>query len=254
MTGRLLFTVDLDRDVNILLDGTNKAGSIDRGHGTEPRFESCEKGMDILLDILDSFGMKATFFVEGHTSEIVDCSRLKQHCIGFHGYDHEDLTMAGPEELRDIMDTGFRAVRGNVKRPTCFRAPFMRTSDAVFDELRRLGIKHDSSLYAEPGVGPYDISGITEHPVAKGKDFRGKTITAYLWPMHEGTREPTDYLSLARASGNADLVLSTHAWHMVESREKGIMTWAEMEHNRKSTEHLIKLLLDEGYVPDVIGD
>lgn len=254
MTGRLIFTVDVDRDVNILLEGTNKSGSIDRGHGTEARFESCEKGLEILLDVLESFEMKATFFMEGKTSEVLDCSRLKSHCIGFHGYDHEDLTLCSPEELKDIMSLAYRTVRGNVKKPTCFRAPFMKTSDAVFDELRRLKVKHDSSLYAEPGVGPYDISGVMEHPVAKGKDVRGKTITAYLWPMHEGTRELTDYLSLARDAGNADLVLSTHAWHMMETREKGVMTWAEMEHNRKSLEHLLKILLDEGYKPAVMGE
>jgi peptidoglycan/xylan/chitin deacetylase (PgdA/CDA1 family) len=254
MTGRLMFTVDMDRDVNIPLEGTNRAGSIDRGHGTEARFESCEKGMEIILDVLDSFGMKATFFVEGRTSEVVDCSRLRSHCIGFHGYDHEDLTFASPEELRNIMDTAYEAVSGNVKRPTCFRAPFMKTNDAVFAELRRLGIGHDSSMYADPEIGTYDVSGVTEHPVAKGKDFTGRNITAYLWPMHEGKRNPTDYLALARASGNADLVIATHTWHMVETRERGIMAWAEMEHNRKSLEHLIKLLLDEGYVPAVMSE
>lgn len=253
MTGRLIFTVDLDRDVNIPLEGSNKAGSVDRGHGMGPRFESCGKGMEIILDILDSLDMRATFFVEGHTSEVLDCSRLRSHCVGFHGYDHEDLTLAGPEELRDIIDTAFRAVADNVKRPTCFRAPYMKTSDAVFDELRRLGVRHDSSLYAGFGFGPYDISGITEHPVAKGTDPGGKTITAYLWPMHEGTRGPADYLYLARASGGADLVLSTHAWHMVEARERGIMTPAEAEHNREATEHLIKLMLDEGYEPAVMA-
>jgi hypothetical protein len=41
---------------------------------------------------------------------------------------------------------------------------------------------------------------------------------------------------------------------MVETRERGIMAWAEMEHNRKSLEHLIKLLLDEGYVPAVMSE
>jgi hypothetical protein len=254
MTGKLMFTVDLDPDVNIQVEGTRAAGSLDRGKGPEPRFESCEKGLEILLDVLEDFGMKATFFVEGRTSEVIDCSRLKKQCVGFHGYEHEDLSAVGPEELGEIMDKAYEAVRGNVKKPTCFRAPYMKTNDAVFGELRRLGIKHDSSLYADPSTGPYDISGVVEHPVAKGKDLRGKTITAYLWPMHEGTREPTDYLSLARVSGSADLVLSTHAWHMVETRERGIMSWAEMEHNRKSLEHTLKLLIDEGYRPATLTE
>ena len=104
MTGRVMFTVDMDRDVNIPLEGTNRAGSIDRGHGTEARFESCEKGMEIILDVLDSFGMKATFFVEGRTSEVVDCSRLRSHCIGFHGYRNGFDALLSTEFLDEVSD------------------------------------------------------------------------------------------------------------------------------------------------------
>jgi hypothetical protein len=252
MTRRLIFTVDLDRDVNIEVDGSRAAGSMDRGQGTAPRFESAEKGLEILLDILHNYGIKATFFVEGHTAEVLDCSVLADHCVGFHGYDHEDMTKLGPDDLREVMEKGYSAVKDNLKAPTCFRAPFMQMSDQVYGELGRLGIKHDSSVYADPGKRPYEVSGVTEHPVAKGKDVRGKNIAAYLWPMHEGKREPSDYLSLARSVGDGDLVLGTHSWHMVESRDKGIMTWAEMEHNKKAVEQTLKLIIDEGFEPATI--
>ena len=252
MTRRLIFTVDVDRDVNIEIDGSQAAGSMDRGQGTAPRFESAEKGLEIILDLLNKYGIKATFFVEGHTAEVLDCSAMADHCIGFHGYDHEDLTKLGSDELKVVMDKGYAAVKDNLKAPTCFRAPFMKISDQVYGELNRLGIRHDSSVYADPGKAPYEIAGVTEHPVAKGKDVRGSPIAAYLWPMHEGMREPSDYLSLARSITDGDLVLGTHSWHMVESRDKGIMTWAEMEHNKKSVEQVIKLIIDEGFEPAVI--
>ena len=254
MTGRLIFTVDVDRDVNFEIEGKSAAGSLDRGQGTEPRFESTEKGLEIILDVLNSFNMKGTFFLEGRAASTIDCSMLKDHCVGFHGMDHEDLTKLSSEELKDVMDNGYESVKKMVKTPTCFRAPYMKTSDDVLENLRRLGIKHDSSMYADPGTAPYDIGGVTEHPVFKGKDARGKTIAAFLWPMHEGARTPSDYLSLARTSGDADLIICTHSWHMVESRERGIMTWAEMEHNRKSLGQLIKLLVDEGYEPATLTE
>jgi len=254
MKRRLIFTVDVDRDVNVEVEGTSAAGSMDRGQGTAPRFVSAEKGLEILLDVLNSFDIKATFFVEGRTSQFIDCSLLADHCIGFHGYDHEDLTKLGSEELRDVMDRGYSAVKDNLKAPVCFRAPYMKTDDRVYGELDRLGIKHDSSVYADPGKQPYKVGDITEHPVAKGKDVRGKNIAAFLWPMHEGKREPADYLSLARSVGDGDLVLCTHSWHMVEARDRGIMTWAEMEHNRKSVEQLLKLLIDEGFEPATMVD
>jgi hypothetical protein len=60
---KAFFTVDLDRDVNFP-DGGNKAGSLDRGNGTAPRFTSSEKGAAILQEILDETGIKATFFAE----------------------------------------------------------------------------------------------------------------------------------------------------------------------------------------------
>ena len=85
MTSRLVFTVDLDRDVNFPMEGCREARSLDRGGGTFPRFSSAERGLRILMDILDEIGMKATFFVEGRTSETIGCSSISGHCIGLRG-------------------------------------------------------------------------------------------------------------------------------------------------------------------------
>ena len=94
MRPKLYFTVDADRDVNIPIPGSVAAGSIDRGSGTGPRFSSSERGMRILAELLDGLGVRGTFFMEGRTAEVTDCSFLAGHCIGLHGYDHEDLTGA----------------------------------------------------------------------------------------------------------------------------------------------------------------
>lgn len=250
MTRKLMFTVDVDRDVNVQIEGSQAAGSLDRGQGTSPRFASTEKGLAILSDMLDDLGIRGTFFIEGRTAETVDCSILSGHCIGFHGYDHEDLTAVDGPRL--VMDRGFTAVRDNVSKPVCFRAPYMRTNDSVIDELVRLGIRHDSSVYADPSTQPYNVKGVMEHPVAKGTDDQGKTIAAYLWPMHEGKRRPEDYMALARACGDADLVISTHSWHMVESRDSGPMPSDMVQSNRAQVEDVLRMLMDDGFEPSVI--
>lgn len=250
MKRRLLFTVDLDRDVNMQVDGLDAAGSIDRGQGTSPRFSSSERGLELLLEMLDDIGMRATFFVEGRTSEMFDCSGVKGHCVGFHGYDHEDLTRV--RDVHGVMERGYQAVSDNVSRPVCFRAPYMTADDRVMSELRALGIGHDSSVYADPRVQPYDVSGIVEHPVAKGKDGNGRTMAAYLWPMHESRRPPEDYIWFAKTQCDGDLVIATHTWHMVESRDAGLMDDKRIEENLRDVREVLTGIADEGFTPSVI--
>ena len=259
MTRRLIFTVDLDRDVNLPVEGRSAAGSIDRGEGDSPRFSSAERGLSVLLDLLDDLNMKATFFVEGRTAETIDCSGVSDHCVGFHGYDHEDLTgketrMAyGDGEICNILKNGYIAVSDNIKRPTCFRAPYMSADDRVLREVSELGIRHDSSVYSALGEQPYATSyGITEHPVPKSKDSRGKNMAAYLWPMHEGRRTPSDYIWMASQLEEGDLILATHSWHMVESRDRGVMDAADAGRNSDNVREVLEGVLDLGYVPSTI--
>ncbi len=250
MTNRLVFTVDVDRDANIHIDGQSAAGSKDRGQGVAPRFGSSEKGLSLIMDMLDGLGIKGTFFVEGRTAETVDCSCLADQCIGFHGYDHEDLTAI--DDLPEVMDRAYSAVRDNVARPVCFRAPFMQTDDRVYDELVRLGIGHDSSVYGVPGQHIFAVRSVTVHPVAKGRDRNGKTIAAYLWPMHEGKRTAQDYIDLASSISDGELLISTHSWHMIESIENGLLTEDEVRTNICNVESVITGIIDEGFTPSIL--
>ena len=259
MTRKLIFTVDLDRDVNFPMEGSVAAGSIDRGEGTSPRFSSADKGLDILLDVLDDVGMKATFFVEGRTAEVLDCSRISGHCIGFHGYDHEDLTGSSTgvvfddDSLDGILRRGFDAVSDNVSRPVCFRAPYMSCDDRVLRSVSDLGIRHDSSVYSFNGAQPYTVGfGITEHPVPKGRDVNGKTIAAYLWPMHEGKRLPEDYIHMASEVGEGDHIIATHTWHMVERREGGPLDDRGISLNASMVHEVLSGILDLGFRPEIL--
>ena len=256
MRRRLYFTVDADRDANIPIPGSVAAGSIDRGSGTSPRFSSSERGMAVLADLLDDIGIRGTFFVEGRTAEVTDCSVLSGHCIGLHGYDHEDLL--GREtgivpDVEDVLRKGFEAVSDRLSAPTCFRAPYMSADDRVLDAVRSLGIRDDSSFYTEVG-GPseaYGIGGVTEHPVPKARDRNGRVIAAYLWPMHEGRRVPEDYIVMAE--GMDELVLATHTWHMVETREGGVMDDAWVSGNSDRVRHVLEGVLDLGFEACAIG-
>ena len=255
MSRKLYFTVDVDRDCNIPVRGTSVAGSIDRGAGESPRFSSSAEGLPVLADLLDDLGVRGTFFIEGRTAETIDCSCLEGHCIGLHGYDHEDLT--GREtgvvpDVEAVLKKGFDAVTDAVSAPTCFRAPYMSADDRVLEAVRSLGIRADSSVYTAVGgpTAPVGSSGMTVYPVPMAKDRNGKTIAAYLWPMHEGKRRPKDYIEMA--SGLDHLVLATHSWHMTESRDGGTMSKDRAEENLRNVRAVLEGILDLGFEPSTI--
>ena len=194
--------------------------------------------------------------MEGRTAEVTECSVLSGHCIGLHGYDHEDLlgTETGVvPDVREVLRRGYDAVSDALSRPTCFRAPYMTADRAVLEAVRGLGITADSSFYTSVGgpTDPYELHGMTEYPVPKARDSRGKTIAAYLWPMHEGRRMPEDYVRMAE--GMSTLVLATHTWHMVETRDGGVMGPGWVRENAERVREVIAGILDLGFEPSVIG-
>ena len=194
--------------------------------------------------------------MEGRTAEVTECSVLSGHCIGLHGYDHEDLlgTETGVvPDVREVLRRGYDAVSDALSRPTCFRAPYMTADRSVLEAVRELGITADSSFYTSVGgpTDPYELHGMTEYPVPKTRDSRGKTIAAYLWPMHEGRRVPEDYVRMAE--GMTTLVLATHTWHMVETRDGGVMGPGWVRENAERVRDVISGILDLGFEPSVIG-
>ena len=250
---KLYYTVDVDRDVNIQIPGRKEAGSIDRGAGTAPRFGSSDRGLRNTTDMLDVLGMKGTFFIEGRTAETIDCSQVSGHGNGIHGYDHEDLTSLSDIELDDTIRMAVDAVTDNAGKPTCSRSPYMTADARVLKAFRDVGIAKDSSFYTPVGgpTKPYDIDGTIEVPVPKAKDASGKTIVAYLWPMHEGKRSPEDYIEMAK-SIDGPMVLADHSWHMVETRDGGPIG---KERERQEVEKVTRVLegiADLGFEPSVL--
>ncbi len=250
---RLYYTADIDRDVNVQVTGRVAAGSLDRGSGDAPRFSSSERGLGAILDLLDGIGIRGTLFFEGRTSEVIDCARAHGHSIGIHGYDHEDLTSLGDDALRDTLARSSSAVSDRVGRPVCSRAPYMTADARVLGAVRRLGIRCDSSFYTEAGSPsePFLLEDMVEFPVNRARDPGGKVIAAYLWPMHEGRRGPEDYIAMA-ASAEGDVVLADHSWHMVETRDGGVMSREDAAKASDDVRRVIEGILDLGFRPGVI--
>lgn len=108
-----------------------------------------------LLDLLDEFGVKGTFFVLGWVAErqpeLVSDIHAAGHEVAIHGYDHRPITLMTPSEFREdirraknvVEDTTGDVVLG-------YRAP---TYSVVQDTLWALeimmeeGLRYDSSIF-----------------------------------------------------------------------------------------------------------
>lgn len=261
MPADFCFTIDLDRDVNDRVPGSPEAAiSIDRGHGTEPRFESTLKGLAHYVSILEELDIPCTFFCEGRTLETIRDSAglLDGFDIGVHGYDHEYFPeMARPDAVAAVRH-GVEVVKDVLGRsPTAFRAPYMKMPRDIGSFLDGTGIRIDSSSYADASsCTPFMLPGyIAEVPVTETSDLGGRKMSAYLWPMHEGKRGPAEYADLASlVPDDGCYVLADHTWHMEESRASGPYPPGELEENVFRTRLALELILEAGCRPVSISE
>ena len=254
----LCLTIDLDTDANDPKVGWTSAVSLDRGSGDAPRFSSTGKGTALLAEMLDELGIKATFFAEARALHCSGVSGLLSgHEVALHGLEHEDFTgkrtgvYMDEGEMREIIERSVSLIRDCVGyQPKGFRAPYMDMDDTLLSFLPEYGIRYDSSYYAYAGdaLTPYRLdNGIIEIPVSKGTDISGKSITSYLWPMHEGTRAADDFITMAEGMKEGAFVLATHSWHVVESRRDGILGEARSRKNVDDIRRILETLQDDGF-------
>ncbi len=258
-----VFTVDVDRDVNVAEQGRYDSASTVRGTETSSfRTESSARGLQLIADLLDDLGMKATFFLEGDTlraiARKVDVRELlASHEVGCHGVCHEDITGESTGicltglEIESLVSESASIVKDVAgKDPAGFRAPYLHTNSETLAILAMKGFKYDSSktfTIKQGRIGPYRLEeGIWELPVARGLDAKGKHIVSYLWPMHEGRRKPDDYLDLALGIKQGCLVIATHSWHIVETYGGGLLNDDQVRDNLSHVRRVLEGVRDMG--------
>ena len=103
-------------------------------------------GTPVVLDALDSAGVRATFFVVGeqlmrHHAIAREAAR-RGHELALHGFEHREHDTLSPQGARDDLARGlgsFEAATG--RRPRFFRPPYGRFSEASYDACRHLGLE-----------------------------------------------------------------------------------------------------------------
>lgn len=180
------FTVDVDAELPWLW--AHRDRPITGLAALELRRFGQRVGIHRILNLLDQFQIRGTFFVPGAVAELYpDLLPLlveKGHEIGLHGYFHENA--------KDISDAEFtHALEHSIERfnqqtgitPKGFRSPAWEMTPYMLDEIKRLGL-YDSSLMGFDH--PYSINGVTEIPVQWTTDdavyFRYTGGGVDLWP------------------------------------------------------------------------
>lgn len=231
---KLVFSVDVDRDVAWPKKGSNVAGS---KHSFEPSFECSKKGFLALLELVNEFSVPTTFFFEASTAACIGTVDASDHEVACHGWDHEDFT--GKKTLSPLQPATRRSVLQRAKNALesqfgvnvhGFRAPYLHWDEPLLEMLSQNGFAYDSSV----------VSGQLENPplpelfLPNWKDKNGNALSGYLWPLMEGKRTVSEYVDavkLAVAKDAPYVVLATHSWHTHASVEKGVLSDADAQRN-----------------------
>lgn len=159
---------DSDHETNELRDGGKSIGRMSQGE------YGARVGVPRILRLLESTGIRASFFVPGVSALLHPDEQRRVvaegHEIALHGWIHE-LNSQLPEAAE--RDLHFRAADALEKitgvRPVGMRTPSWDFSPATLKIERELGLLYDSSLMADDD--PYELledgepTGIVELPV-----------------------------------------------------------------------------------------
>lgn len=113
-----------------------------------------EIGLPRLLDVLDQYYVKATFFVPGMVAlkypESIRKVLEKGHEIGCHGYEHENLALLSQERQREVIMLGRQAIEKICGvTPQGFRAPEGELTLKTLQLVKEEGFMYSSSLYED---------------------------------------------------------------------------------------------------------
>ncbi len=229
---KIVFTVDVDRDVAWPEQGSHKAGS---RHSSSPSFDSTRKGFFALLSLANRLKIPTTFFFEAATALELGPVSLGRHEAACHGFDHEDFTgeLTGKPFTKEKAKETLKAAKASLEKKfgsniNGFRAPYLKWNRALLEALAEAGFAYDSSVVEGTLAKPP----LPELFLPEWRDSNGRKMSGYLWPLMEGKRKPEEYV---KAVGKAVVkkqpyvVLSTHSWHTHCSVEKGALSAREAE-------------------------
>ncbi|NQW10495.1 MAG: polysaccharide deacetylase [Alphaproteobacteria bacterium] len=164
--------------VALSFDSDHESSTLRWGHSSPGRLSQGQYGNRVAIprikDLLDRFGIKATFFVPAvvamlHPEEQRSLAE-EGHEIGIHGWIHELNSQLPPKNERELqMRSADQLEKITGVRPVGIRTPSWDFSQHTLAISREMGLLYDSSLMADDE--PYEIledgqpTGMVELPV-----------------------------------------------------------------------------------------
>jgi peptidoglycan/xylan/chitin deacetylase (PgdA/CDA1 family) len=108
-------------------------------------------GVPRILKLLAKYGIKATFYVPGHTVDswpkVVEEIAAAGHEIGHHGYAHESPVSLSRDQEKRNLERGMASIRRVLgKEPVGYRSPSWDLSAHSLELFKEFGFEYDSSL------------------------------------------------------------------------------------------------------------
>ncbi|MDJ1159592.1 polysaccharide deacetylase [Chelatococcus sp. SYSU_G07232] len=105
-----------------------------------------------VLDLLDRYGIKSTFFIPGlvieQRPEVVEAILARGHEIAHHSYSHAWIVNLTPDEEREEMARGFEVIRRATGRaPRGWRSPAAEFSAITMSLLVEYGFDYSSNFF-----------------------------------------------------------------------------------------------------------
>jgi len=133
---KIALTFDIERDIPNILN----------------TYEGVKVGLIKILEILDEYKIKGTFFCTGNVAitfpEYIRLIECKGHEIACHGFNHERLNILNFKECQELIYQNKKVIQEicHNSKIIGFRAPYLKPPKFLFAILDNLGFKYDSSF------------------------------------------------------------------------------------------------------------
>jgi peptidoglycan/xylan/chitin deacetylase (PgdA/CDA1 family) len=163
-------------------------------------------GLQRVLDVLDRYRARATFYIPGATIDEnpAACQELVAagHDVAHHGYAHLRTTGLDPAGERDELERGIDALARIGVGPSGYRSPGWELTPVTLALLPELGFTWDSSLMGDER--PYRLGPLLELPV----HWRLDDV-----PYFSALRDPREVLAIWNGEHDAAQGHVTYTMH-----------------------------------------
>lgn len=192
-------------------------------------------GIGRILDLLEKYDIRSTFFVPGHTvdtyPDIIENIHGRGHEIGHHGYRHERPNDLERDEEEEVIDKGIKSIEDVIgEKPVGYRSPGWDPSQNTIELLLKKDFVYDSSMMADDFT-PYRCRVgdkiYKEKPIEFGKETDLLEIPVHWslddFPHFAYSEEPSKGSELSSPSKVFE-IWSGDFDYMYDKLEKGVFT------------------------------